>query len=321
MKSLKLVKFLLILLLLHGSLMAQIQSRKTIKLIKPYTDISPTGKYLYDSLLYESARNQNNFEFSTFTYNSDGLSVEGYLCQPISATNKNKLPVIIYNRGGTGNYSKLTEEIFPYFYSLAKEGFVVIGSNYRFINEMGKHDELGGVEVNDVVNIYNLAKELPFVDSRNVFMMGLSRGGLMTYSAAQHLNLNAIAVLSGVADSEKQYENRQIFINGWDDLSEDDNYLGLKSVLPDFELNKAAYLLARSPVKWAERINCPVLILHSRQDGFVRVNQAFDMALALQKAQKSYQLKIYDKKSHALPARNFDSLEETISWFKSHMNE
>lgn len=308
--------FLLAFVMITSQSLAQIQNKRVTHLSQSYDAISPLGKYLYDSLFYEEARTQQVYEYGTFSYFSDSISVEGYSCLPTSI--KGKHPVIIYNRGGTGNYGKLNDEIFPYFYELAKQGFLIYASNYRFVGKNGKYDELGGADVNDVLNLVQLVKHLPYVDSANVFMMGVSRGGLMTYSAARQIAFNAIAIVSGVSSTKKQSEYRPIFLNGWTDLSEDENYLGLSNVLPDYEAKKQQYLLDRNPVEWAGEIKSPALILHSRQDGFVRVDQAFDMALALEYAGKSYQLKVYNQKSHSLPSNNFDSIEEIMNWFKQH---
>ncbi|MEQ9166938.1 MAG: prolyl oligopeptidase family serine peptidase [Fulvivirga sp.] len=297
---------------------AQHQNKQEIKLTESYSDISPLGRYMYDSIFYESARTQSDFEYATFTYQSDEVDVEANLCEPRSLGDK-KWPVIIYNRGGTGNFGKLTNEIFPYFYELAREGFIVVGTNYRFVNENGKYDELGGSDVKDVIQLVELVKSWPKADTANLFMMGISRGGLMTYRAARDLKLNAVAVIGGVANSKSGYEKRPIFLDGWDDLSPEENYLGLRNILPDFEANKDQYFYERSPVQWADQIQCPVLILHSRQDGRVTVDQAMEMALALEEADKPYQLKIYNNKSHGLPSHAFDSVEETIKWFKEHM--
>ncbi|HAA20786.1 MAG TPA: hypothetical protein DCP28_19240 [Cytophagales bacterium] len=312
--------FTLLLCSLLGFAHAQLPNQQEITLTAAYADISPLGQYLYDSASYEEARAQTDFEYLTFTYPSDTLQVEGYICKPRNV-DTDRLPVIIYNRGGTGNYGKLTEEGFPYFSELAREGYLVVGSNYRFVGEYGKYDEAGGVEVNDVLNLYTFAQALPYADPERMFMLGISRGGLMTYLAVKQLNLKAAAVIGGVTNVRAGYEDRPIFLTGWDDLSEEENYLGLQNILPDFAERKDEYFDARSPVLWAEEIQCPILILHSRQDGRVRVNQALDMAHALYTAEKPFQLKIYDRKSHGLPSQYFDSAEEVLTWFEEHGTE
>lgn len=295
----------------------QLTNEKVVQLTTPYQQLSGLGKYLYDSNFYEATRIQEDFDFVTFNYASDDLKLEGYMCRPIETSAK--LPLIIYNRGGTGNFGKLSNEIFPYFYELGKEGFIVVGTNYRFVGENGKNDEIGGVELNDVINLVDLMKTLPYVDTENVFMLGISRGGLMTYMASAKIELNAVAVIGGVSDNRLQTLARPIFLEGWDDLSAEENYRGLRNILPDFDQNKEQYMEDRSPVVWADQIKNPVLILHSRQDGRVKPGQALLMAQALQQAGKPYQLKIYDQKSHSLPSKWFDSADEVLSWFKRHM--
>ena len=191
-------------------------------------------------------------------------------------------------------------------------------SNYRFVGKLGPVDQAGGDDVNDVINLYEAIKKIDFVDSNNIFMIGVSRGGEMTYQSLKRINLNAAAVVGGVADLTLQSNKRPIFITGWSDLSEELNYKGLENILPDFAKNREKYLDQRSATKWADKINTPVYILHSRQDGRVSVDGAIELAKQLNAFKKEFKLKIYDEKSHSLPYSRFDSFEEIIDWFKSH---
>lgn len=290
----------------------------TVEIEKTYQASSPLAKYRYDSLSYNQAKNQTAYIFEKFTYKSDSFDVTGFSCRP-RITNGNKTPVIIYNRGGTGNFGKITAEDFPDFYALAKNGFAVYASNYRFVDEQGSIDQLGGDDINDVVNLYEAIRKLDFVDQQNIFMLGVSRGGLMTYKSLTRFNVNAAAVIGGVADFENFVENRPIFLNGWTDLADPLNYKGLKNILPNFEQHKKQYLAERSATKWADQINTPLYILHSRQDKRVLVNGAIELVSKLNTFNKVYKMKIYDKKSHSLPYSKFDSFDEIIAWFKRHV--
>ncbi|MBQ4915608.1 prolyl oligopeptidase family serine peptidase [Maribacter sp. MMG018] len=289
-----------------------------IKIKKTYKELSPIGKYRYDSLSYEKARKQKEYVFETFNYKSDGFEVSGYLCRPKKAITK-KVPVIIYNRGGTGNFGKLSEEDLPDFYWLAKNGFAVYASNYRFVGEMGKMDQSGGDDINDVLNLYNIVKKIDDVDGNNVFMMGVSRGGMMTYQSLKKINVNAAAVIGGIADFKLHTIQRPIFIGGWSDLEEEYNYKGLANILPEFNKNSEKYLNERSAIEWADEINTPIYILHSRQDGRVSVTGAIELVQQLDSYNKEYKFKIYNRKSHSLPYSKFDSFEEITTWFKSHL--
>jgi dipeptidyl aminopeptidase/acylaminoacyl peptidase len=104
------------------------------------------------------------------------------------------LPLIIYNRGGNREFSKLTPWMQYGFYDFVSNGFVVIGSQYRGNDGGEGHEEFGGADVHDVVNLIPLAKSLGYVDMSNVFMFGESRGGMMTYLAlTNNIAVNAVA--------------------------------------------------------------------------------------------------------------------------------
>lgn len=293
---------------------------KEIKLKKEYKNLSGLSKYRYDSISYTKARNQKKHSFFTFNYNSDSLVVEGYMCKPTHINTK-KHPVIIYNRGGTGNFGKLSPEDFPDFYYLAQHGFIVVASNYRYIGKKGKYDQIAGNDIDDVINLYKQVIKLDYIDANNIFMMGVSRGGLMTYKSLSQITINAAAVIGGVANFKAGIKKRPIFLNGWNDLSDNENYLGLKNILPDFQKKKEFYFQERNALAWADKIKTPIYILHSRLDGRVSVTQALNMTTKLHELNKKYKLKIYSKKSHSLPYSKFDSFNEIIYWFKTHIKK
>lgn len=113
-------------------------------------------------------------------------------------------------------------------YLLAKVGFVVIASDYRFHGPTGKRDEWGGVDVNDVLNLVPALKSLDFVDSERLYMLGLSRGGTETYIALKRgAPVKAAAVIAGPTDLSGFKDYRPEFLNG------DETYDGFAKVWPD----------------------------------------------------------------------------------------
>ena len=46
-------------------------------------------------------------------------------------------------------------------------------------------DEMGGADVDDLMDVLPLARSLAYVDTNNLFMYGESRGGMMTYQAVR----------------------------------------------------------------------------------------------------------------------------------------
>ena len=292
--------------------------KEKIYIKNAYAKIDTNSKWFFDSTFYENARKQKEFECLKVIYASDNEKVEGWIYKPINSENK-KYPLIIFNRGGTGNFGSLQESDLVNFYKLATSGYIVIASQYRFAGAKGKYDQLGGTDVNDILNLSKVYTALPYIDTCNIFMFGVSRGGLMTYQVSKTMNLNAVAVIGGVADFNIQALNRNEFIEGWtDDKKPDENFMGLRNTLADFETNRNLYLNQRSATQWADSIKPPILILHSRRDPFVSCDQALTMAMELQKYKKEYSLIIYDKRSHALPIKYFDSYDRIIEWFDLH---
>ena len=297
---------------------ASIISWQKIQVKTSYSQLKGLPRWYYDSTYYERFRQDEQIESFRILYKSDTAQVEGFIVKP--KTSSAKFPVIVYNRGGTGNYGKITEVWLPDFYDFVKKGFVVLVSNTRFTGQYGLYDQLGGVDLNDIEALIDISRSLPYCDLTNYFMLGLSRGGQMTYQLLKRSKypINAAAVIAGPANLVQGMRDRPEFLDGWNDDTTGRylNYKGLKNLLPRFTQNKVQYLQDRSAVHWAEKINTPLLLLHSRQDGFVNVSSTLELATQLQKHKKQYQLIIYDKKSHSLPVRYFPQRnQQIIQWF------
>ena len=91
-----------------------IKNKEVINIKKKYSETSKITKYLYDSIFYEAARSQKEVNFLQFDYKSDEFWVKGFITKPMVFTKK-KYPVIIYNRGGTGNNGRISDKDFPFF--------------------------------------------------------------------------------------------------------------------------------------------------------------------------------------------------------------
>lgn len=69
---------------------------------------------------------------------------------------------------------------------------------------------------------------------------------------------------------------------------------------------------------WAERLTVPILVLHSRTDRLVRVDQALKMASDLEKAGGTYSLHIYEEDGHSLARNREDGNRQIVDWFNRH---
>jgi len=173
-----------------------------------FESLDEFGRNYFSRAVYDEARTQNAFDFLEITYASDGLPVPGMLIKP-RVPGARKWPAIIFNRGGTGDYSRITDDgptpcsrenpsclTVVDMYLLAKAGFVVIASDYRFHGPTAKRDEWGGVDVDDVLNLVPALKSFDFVDPERLLMLGISRGGTMSYIALRRgIPVRAAAVI------------------------------------------------------------------------------------------------------------------------------
>lgn len=288
-----------------------------------YESLDDFGRGYFPRAVYEEARTQKEFDFQEISYASDGLAVSGLLIKPKTPGTR-RWPAIIFNRGGNGELGRITDSGQPCcrvntscldvadLYLLAKAGFVVIASDYRYQGATLKRDEWGGVEVDDVLNLVPVLKSLDYVDPERLYMLGLSRGGTMTYLAIKRgVPVKAAAVIGAVTDVKAWVDARpeMNLING-------NAYIdGFRNIWPDYEHRAEEYYRARSAVYWGDQINVPVLILHSRTDRMVPVTQALRMAEALQEKGKVYALHIYEHDGHPLPQNRYDRDRLIIDWF------
>jgi dipeptidyl aminopeptidase/acylaminoacyl peptidase len=73
---------------------------------------------------------------------------------------------------------------------------------------------------------------------------------------------------------------------------------------------------ARSALRWPERINTPLLLMHGGADGQVTPLHAIRLANELQNLGKRYELKIFYGANHSIIARAEERDEEAIRWFR-----
>lgn len=241
------------------------------------------------------------------TYRSDGLDIDGFVLHP-RQRNSGALPAIVYNRGGNRDFGRL---VFADLVELARwsaEGFVVLASQYRGGSQSEGDDEFGGADVDDVVNLFPVARSLGFVDMSNVFMTGFSRGGLMTYLAIERgAPVNAAAVIGGPTDLERLADARPEMLALFREL------------MPDFDRRRAEHLRARGAIGFTDRLDKPLLLLHGGADERVPVAQAQAMAQGLQRSHGRVELVIYAGDDHALSHNVDDSRRRVTDWFKSHL--
>jgi dipeptidyl aminopeptidase/acylaminoacyl peptidase len=248
----------------------------------------------------------STWECRRIVYLSEGLRIVGFIYRPMNRTTRH--PAIIVNRGGTGDFGKMHPTLQPYYLRYLDAGYVVLMSQYRGADGSEGADEYGGADVADVTSLVEIARTLPYVDSDNLFMLGFSRGGIMTYRAlTMDLPIRAAATVSGLTNMARHPEYRP-------DMREE----VYKKLFPDFDTREAEHYRLRSAVEWADRIQVPLLLIHGTADDRVRADDAIDLAAALFHAKRPFELVVFDGDGHGVPAHKLETDERVIAWFDRH---
>lgn len=243
-------------------------------------------------------------------YLSDGLKVNGLMIQPKSAK---KVPCIIFNRGGNRDFGNLTLNTALRLGKLASEGYVVIASQYRGNGGSEGQEEFGGKDINDVITLIDVLKEVDIADTEKIGMYGWSRGGMMTYIALTKTNKIKAAVVGGAPSS--QYES----IKDRPGMEEQ----VLAELIPNYEKNKEIELDKRSPVKWANQFSkkVPILILHGTSDWRVKPQQSLNMAQEFTKYRIPYRLIMFEGGDHGILEFKDEVEDNVVNWFNRYLKK
>lgn len=209
---------------------------------------------------YDAAVKDMRYVFEKITYNSDGLEVVAYLYGP-KKKSKSKRPVIVFNRWSY-RLGDIAPVLLPILHRLVKKGFTVVAPMYRGSAGAEGRDELGGADLNDLMNVVGLLNELESVDTGNIFLYGESRGSLMIYLAIREgFPARAAATYGGFTDFDYFLKN-------------DAGGGRTSTIWPDFEENREEIVARRSAIQWVDKLNIPLLLLHVPQYFLWRTDQS-----------------------------------------------
>ncbi len=236
-----------------------------------------------------------------FTYISDCYQIKAFISIPLSFIQKQvQGKCILYNRGGNSRIGLLNDEDTAKLCVATNR--IVIASQYRGADGGTGKDEFGGNDINDVIKLIDLCeKQFLFIDLEDFCVAGVSRGGMMTYMTAKQDNrVKRIIAISAVSDLFKSYEEREdmqklLF-----------NYIGATPEQNPDEYEK------RSAVYWADKINIPVLIIHSKYDKQVSYEQSENLYNKLKENNTDVTFIARDDDVHGLSNGDFKA---TLDWF------
>ena len=253
---------------------------------------------------YETARADGRYVFEQFTYASDGLTVGAYLYRPRNRGDRRR-PVIVYNRGSYTRPAGFAGEMLVMANRFAEAGFIVVAPHYRGSNSWQGRDEMGGADLNDLMNIEPVLARIDGAHASRVYLAGESRGGMMVYQALRdRFPARAAAVWGAFTDLEALIApgapQERIAPQIW----------------PDIEQNREAIVTRRSAIRWADRIRTPVLIMHGTADEDIPYQQSQRMAEELKRVGTTHRLLLFEGQPHRIGGRGADRDAAALEWFR-----
>jgi dipeptidyl aminopeptidase/acylaminoacyl peptidase len=249
-------------------------------------------------------------EASEISYWSEGLRIHGFLVKPMEG---GTYPCIIYNRGGNRDFAAIDARVVVQLLCrMASWGYVVVASQYRGHGPNEGQDEFGGRDLEDVMNLFPLLEREPSADASRIGMYGGSRGGMMTYLAlARTDRVRAAVIRCGVSDLTDWREDRH-------DMEE-----VFQALIPGFDAADDRPLVARSAVRWAERLckRTPLLILQGTADWRVSPVSALRFAERLLAVRHPFRLVMLEGSDHALTEHLAERNRFTQEWFDGYVRD
>jgi dipeptidyl aminopeptidase/acylaminoacyl peptidase len=245
------------------------------------------------------------------TYDSSGLKIHGYMAVP---PGEGKVPCVIVNRGGNDSLSVWDDDrAARALGKIASWGYVVVASQYRGAAGSEGKDEFGGADVDDVLNLIPVLEAQPRCDAARLGMIGISRGGMMTYLTLTRTDRIAAAIVnSGLADPVASITERPEMENVY------------RRTMPGYEKDKTVALAKRAAVRFADKLHksTPILLLHGTADWRTRpATNALAMASALLAAKHPFRLILYEGGAHGLTEHREDVDRATRDWLDRYVRD
>lgn len=212
-----------------------------------------------------------------------------------------RLPAVVYCRGGIGNFGKVR---LHWVEAIARQGFVVLAPCYRGCEGGEGRDEFGGGDREDVHAAYRILRRLPFVHPDRVSLLGFSRGAInAALTAAETGTAHRLVLWGGVADLARTYEERV------------DLRRTLKRIVGGSPAKRPEAYRDRSPLLLAERLRCPVLLMHGTEDAQVSFAHSRLMSDRFQALSRPADMHVYEGYGHLLPyAVHEAAVERMCAW-------
>ncbi|WP_339266028.1 alpha/beta fold hydrolase [Paenibacillus sp. FSL K6-1330] len=214
-----------------------------------------------------------------------------------------KLPLVLYCRGGIGRVGAVRLKWVEEF---AAQGYAVFAPAYRGNESSEGRDEFGGADTMDVISAIEWLSRISWIDNKRIHLLGFSRGAInAAVAAALSSHVSKMILWSGVSDLAQTYEERI------------DLRRMMKRIIGGTPTKFPERYLLRSPIHYADRIRCPVLIVHGTRDEQVLVEHSYRMLDKLQEQGHQPEAHLYEGLGHHFPPpQHAAAINRMFDWLK-----
>ncbi len=245
---------------------------------------------------------------------SDGATVEGFLWKP---RKERKVPLILYVHGGPK--TAFGHSFMHEFQVFAAKGYAVLAVNPRGSDgyteafaDIRKH--YGERDYQDLMEAVDHAlAHHPSLDAARLAVAGGSYGGFMTnWVIGQTTRFRAAVTDRSIAnwwtfwatsDIGPHFTKDQVGVDPWEDEE---------------------ITMAKSPIRYVNKVTTPLLIVHSFEDLRCWHVEAIQMFTALKHQGKEAEMVLFPKENHDLsrggkPKHRVARLKAYLRWFDTHL--
>jgi dipeptidyl aminopeptidase/acylaminoacyl peptidase len=240
----------------------------------------------------------------------DGHALHGFLVTP---DGPGPHPVLLMIHGGP--FAQYGWALFDEAQVYAEAGYAVVYTNPRGSSGYGAAYGqwiIGDVGERSAIDLFALLDEAlvrPELDERRVGVLGGSHGGFMTSWLIGHTDRFAAAVSERAVNAIDSFEGSSDI--GW----------GFARDLYGPGIDEQ---LRQSPLTYADKIDTPLLIIHSENDWRCPIEQAQRLYVALRRRDADVEMLIFPGEGHelsrsGLPSHRIARFDAIIDWFGRYL--
>lgn len=249
--------------------------------------------------------------------NDDGRELNGYVLPPANYEKGKKYPAILNIHGGPRTvYGTVFFHEMQYW---ANKGYAVFftnptGSDGRGSSFANLRGRFGEIDYSDIMKFTDaVLDQVDFIDEARIGVTGGSYGGVLTNwiightdrfkAAATQRSISSWLSFSNTSDIGHTYTYSYFGTNIW---------------------KNSDLLWDRSPLKYADKVKTPTLILHSEEDYRCWLAEGLQLYYALQYFDVPTRMVLFKGENHELsrsgkPLNRIKRLDEITKWFDKYL--